>query len=122
MAEIRIRAYGTFLKGKNYASRTIYLEMTTLKSVNKLLVQERRITQAKRVHLAISRPQGSDTFCYTLQQVQTILIHGDQSARLQWLGDFIRLHAASGRRVGEAVSLRRSDIRRDERANFLRAN
>lgn len=109
-----IRAYGTHLKGRDYAARTIYLEMTTLKSVNKLLVQDQLIPHTLRIHLAISRPQGSDTYCYTRPQIQSILAHCDSLVGLTWLRDFVHLLAASGLRAGEAVSLRRSDVRRDE--------
>lgn len=109
-----IRAYGTYLKGQGYAARTIYLEMTTLKSVNKLLVQDQLIPATVRIHLAISRPQGSDTYCYTRQQVQSILAHCVSRGGLTWLRDFLHLLAASGLRAGEAVSLRRSDVLRDE--------
>lgn len=112
-----VRSYGAHLKKKGYAPRTVYLEMTTVKSVNKLLVLEKKLDGVYRINLPISRPQGSDTYCYSKEQVLVILKHCETHPKLLWLGRYLHVLAATGLRAEEAASLRVTDIKRDAVGN-----
>ena len=104
--------YGTYLQKKEYADRSLYLELTTLKSVQKLLILDRKLPEKLRIYLSLRRPQGSDTYCFTPLQVRTMIARC-KASKLDWLGHIIQLLACTGLRIGELATLRWSDIHYD---------
>ena len=107
-----LQAYGDHLRKKSYADRSLYLELTTLKSVQKHLILEKRLPESLRIHLPLRRPQGTDTYCYSVAQVRAMVAHAE-AAGLKWLAEIILFLACTGLRIGELASLRWTDIKHD---------
>jgi integrase len=102
--------YGADLKKKEYADRSIYLELILITSVVKWLVAKRLIPETCRFSLSLRKPQGSDTFCYTPEQVRAMVERCSQRPGLRWLGDIVLVLALTGLRISELLGLRRCDI------------
>jgi integrase len=105
-----LERYGTNLKRKKYADRSLYLELVLLKSVIKWLIGKRLISESCRFSLSLRKPQGSDTYCYSRQQVSALVDHCRRNPELQWLGDIILVLALTGLRISELLGLRGRDI------------
>ncbi len=102
--------YGRWLHSEGYAERTIYLELTVLKSVNKWLVEEGHLTEAERVKLELSKARGSDTYCYLQEQVCAMLKLCQSTAGLRWMYNVILALVYTGMRIAELSALRWSDV------------
>jgi integrase len=68
--------------------------------------------------MSMRRSHDSATYCYTPEQVASMIELCRADPELAWLGDLILAMATSGMRIGEMCSLRRSDI--DMEAGFIR--
>lgn len=109
-----LNRYGNHLQRNEYAPRTIYLELTTLKSVNKYLIESRRLNDEYRLKWRLFRPEGSDTYCWSVDEVQAIFHRCDQSPALAWLRPILATLALTGLRIGELATLRWDDIHADQ--------
>lgn len=128
-----LQAYGDHLRRKDYADRSLYLELTTLKSVQKHLILEKQLPESLRIYLPLRRPQGTDTYCYSVTQVRAMVSRAEATG-LKWLAEIILFLACTGLRIGELASLRWTDIKHnaagapafisltDERASGKRKN
>ena len=105
-----VERYGAHLKRKAYADRSIYLELILIKSVLKWLIGKRLVPESCRFTLKLRKPQGSDTYCYTPQQVRAMLDHCESRVELRWLGYIIMVLALTGLRISELLGLRARDI------------
>lgn len=103
-------AYGQWLQDEEYSERTIYLELSLVKSVNRWLIEEGHLDAAFRIKLPLRRPMGSDRYCYTRAQVRSMIEHCQADKRLHWLGAVITVLAHTGLRISELASLRPSNI------------
>lgn len=99
------------------AYRTIYLELTTLKGVNRWLIEEKLLPETCRLRIRLQKPQGTSTYCYTTGEVQAMLAHCRHHEDLLWLHDVILALSHTGMRIGELVALRWEDI--DLQSEFL---
>jgi integrase len=111
-------AYGTWLHREQYADRSIYLELTLIKSVILWLIAEKRLSAERRLLLEVSKPRGTDTYCYTPEQVAAMIRHCRQQHALHWLADVLVALVCSGLRIGELASLRATDL--DDRLTMIR--
>ncbi|HBN77819.1 MAG TPA: hypothetical protein DD473_18815 [Planctomycetaceae bacterium] len=102
--------YGHWLANLDYAYRSQYLELNLLVSVNKWLIEEELLPDSAKFRIALSKAQGSDTYCYTKEQVEAMVLHCRASNQLGWINNVIVGLATTGMRIGEFVSLRWSDI------------
>ena len=91
--------YGAWLAKKDYADRTIVLELNVICSVTKWLVEEEHLPPACRFLLKLSKPDGSTTFCYTKNQVSRMISFCYASSTLVWLGQVITVLATTGLRI-----------------------
>jgi len=108
--QAHVERYGADLKKRAYADRSIYLELTLIKSVMKWLISKRLIPESCSFSLKLRKPQGSDTYCYTPQQVRVMVGHCQRRHGLQWLGDIVLVLALTGLRISELLGLRGCDI------------
>lgn len=97
-------------RSRKQAYRTVYLELTTLKSVSKWLVEERLIPSDCLLRYSLAKPQGTDAYCYRAEEVAAMVSLCNSTPELAWLANLILLLAHTGMRIGEAVGLRWSDI------------
>ena len=101
--------YGNWL-AKRYADRTVYLELTLLKSVNQWLIENKKLPADARIKCRLSKPQGTDTYCYTGDEVAAMIKHFESNPLLGWLLNVIIALAHLGVRIGELAGLRWSDV------------
>lgn len=111
--ENAVLAYGRDLQAKDYAPRTLYLELTTIQSLLKLLIKQKRLSDEHRFELKLRRPQGSDTYCYTIVEVEAMIAHCQTRPELSWLAAVIQTLAMTGLRISELASLRWDDLKLD---------
>lgn len=96
-----------------YAPLTLYLELTTIKSVNKYMIQGKRLADSHRLSCPMSRPIGTDTHCYSLKEVQAMVSHCTDDLKLTWMSPVVQSLALTGMRIGELASLKWTDIKVD---------
>jgi integrase len=101
--------YGAWLDAEAYAYATEYLELTTLKQVLKVLVQKGRLPNSALFPYSLRKPTGTDTYCWSQEEVQAILQHC-VSLQMDWLHAILLTLAWTGMRIGELAVLRWSDI------------
>jgi integrase len=104
-----LERYGNWLS-KDYADRTVYLELTLLKSVNDWLVKHKLLPADCTLVYPLRKPQGSDTYCYSRREVSAMVAWCQASARLAWLAAVIIALAHTGLRISELAGLRWSDV------------
>ena len=109
--------YGHWLARKKYADRSIYLELMLVKSVQQWLIDEKLLPEFCRFRLPMRRPEGTDTYCYSRDEVKAMVEHCQANPNLHWLRDVIVTLACTGLRIGELVALRTSDV--DLNANSI---
>ncbi len=96
--------------GKKHAASTVCLELQTVKSLVKWLIEEKKLPADCEIKLRLRRPQDSDTYCYSSDEVSRMVKHCTISPHLKWLGHVILALAHLGVRISELVGLRWSDI------------
>jgi site-specific recombinase XerD len=104
-----LERYGNWLT-KKYAYRTVYFELTLLKSVNRWLIGEKRLPAGSRIECSLSKPQGTDTYCYSREEVTAMIKHCQAVPQLGWLAAVIVALAHLGVRISELAGLRWSDV------------
>ena len=102
--------YGHWLARKQYADRSIYLELMLVKSVHQWLIDEKHIPESCRFKLSMRRPEGTDTYCYSQKEVRTMVEHCEANSELAWLKHVIITLACTGLRISELAALRHSDV------------
>jgi integrase len=103
-------SYGAWLERKKYADRSIYLEVTLLKSVVLWLIAKGHLPASARLTAEVEKPKGSDTYCYTSEEVATMVTHCRSRPDLDWLAGVLIGLSCTGLRIGELASLRWSDL------------
>jgi integrase len=108
-SKARIEQYGNQLSRK-YADRTVFLELTLLKSVVNWLVANGHLPAGSDLNYPLRKPQGTDTYCYSPAEVSAMVAYCRTHAQLAWLANVIVALAHTGLRISELASLRWSDI------------
>jgi len=106
----QIEQYGRWLDEKKYASRSIYLEMTLIVSVVKWLIDQKLLDAQYRIQATLTKPSGTDTYCYSRQQMARMLEFCQTSESGRWIRPILVALATSGMRIGELIALRWTDI------------
>jgi integrase len=102
--------YGKFLDDEEYAQRTLYLELTTIKQTINWLIKQKLLPAVCACAMKLRKPNGTSTYCYTPEEVAAIVEHCRSREQLSWLADVIFTLAHTGCRIGELVPLTWSDI------------
>jgi integrase len=105
----KIEKYGNWMS-KSYADRTIYFELTLLKSVVRWLIDNGYLPADCAVKYPLRRPQGTDTYCFSPIEVTAMIDHCKDNPKLVWLANVILALAHTGLRIGELAGLRWSDL------------
>ena len=101
--------YAAWLDDESYAYATEYLELTTLKQILKYLVSIERLPASALFPYPMRKPTGTDTYCWTPQEVAAILKQCE-TPELAWLRSLTLTLAYTGMRISELAQLRWSDI------------
>lgn len=110
--------YGNHLHRADYADRSVYFEVTLIKSVVKWLIEEGLLPQTARFSLRVHRPDGTSRYCFSREEVRKMLEHCRGTPSLTWMVTVIEILIHTGLRIGELAQLRRTDI--DLTANTIR--
>jgi site-specific recombinase XerD len=106
-----VRAYGKHLEEADYAYATQFIELATLNQVVKFLTTEAKlIPPGVYVPVKLKKPDAVTRYCYTPDQVGTIVHWCSQGGGPRWLGPVLIALATTGMRIEELASLRWSDI------------
>lgn len=108
--ERTLQQYATYLESLDYAWRTIYLEINTIKQIVNWLIQQKILNQEQKIQLSLERAKGTSTYCWRPEEVSAILTHCQQDELLGWLHVVVKSLACTGLRIGELISLRWSDL------------
>jgi integrase len=111
-----LEKYGNWVS-RNFAYRTSYFELTLLKSVNGWLIENKKLPADAKIVYPLSKPQGTDTYCYTREEVAAMVKHCQAKLNLGWLAIVIVALAHLGVRIGELAGLRWTDM--DLQANMV---
>ena len=115
--KLALERYGNRLS-KSSADRTVFLELTLLKSVTKWLIGEKLLPRGAELEYPLRKPQGTDTHCYSRAEVAAMVEHCQRSPKSIWLAQVIQALAMTGMRIGELAALRWSDV--DLARGFIR--
>ena len=88
----------------------MYLELTLLKSVNQWLIENGKLPAEAKITYSLSKPVGTDTYCYSRSEVGAMIKHCESTSGLEWLAHVIIALAHLGVRIGELAGLRWSDV------------
>jgi integrase len=113
-----VAKYGTQLTKDKYAYRTVYLELTLLKSAQGWLMEQGKLPPSCRFSLPLCKPEGTDTYCYLRAEVAAMVEHCRRVPALQWLANVIVALACTGLRISELAALRWSDL--DQKWRMIR--
>ena len=80
-----LERYGNWLSRKRRSHRTVYFELTLLKSVNGWLIENKKLPADAKIVYPLSKPQGTDTYCYTREEVAAMVKHCQANPKLGWL-------------------------------------
>ncbi|WP_291166498.1 site-specific integrase [Gimesia sp.] len=109
-----LKRYAAYLESKDYAFRTIYLEVNTIKQIINWLIKEELLPNGKAIDLSLPKAQGTSTYCWKQTEVAVMVKYCRKNKALNWLGDIIICLACTGLRISELASLRWSDIDLEE--------
>lgn len=103
-------SYASHLDGRGYGYRTQYLEITTLKQAVIWFVKRRLLPAGCRIELPLAKADGTDTYCWKVEEVRAMLQHCYGRPDLGWLADIVLALATTGLRISELCSLKWSDL------------
>jgi integrase len=112
-----VEAFGMAM-ARSSADRTIYFAVTHIKTVVIWLINQKKLAAEYRIDLPLVKPDGTDTYCYTIEQMTTMVFFCRADPKLRWLADVIVGLACTGLRISEFASLRWTDA--DLQAEVIR--
>ena len=113
-----LEAYAAHLDDEGYAYATEYLELTTLKQAVKWFVESDLLPAQCLIKLPVSKPHGTTTYCYRVEEFVAMVEHCKANPELVWLHDVIVGLGCTGLRIRELAALRWTDI--DFENNLIR--
>jgi integrase len=115
-----LERYGRWLDDEDYAGRSQGLELTTIKQAVKWMVREGMLPATCLLSTKVRKIRGTDTHCYSPEEVRAIIAYCRGRDELQWLADVATALARTGLRIGELVDLRWANVDLDRAALHLR--
>lgn len=112
--------YAAWLDGEGYAYRTEYLELTTIKQAMNYLIDIKLVPADCDIKMSLSKPKGTDTYCWYAEEVQAIVDRCRDQGELHWLADIVIALACTGMRISELASLVWSDVNHEANVITLR--
>lgn len=113
-----LEAYAAYLDDEGYAYATEYLELTTLKQAVKWFVESDHLPAQCLIKLPVSKPHGTTTYCYRVEEFVAMVELCKANPELVWLHDVIVGLGCTGLRISELAALRWTDI--DFENNLIR--
>ena len=114
-----LQQYAGHLDKLKKSYNTQYLELTTLKQINKWLIGEGYLAESCRIVLKLPRDKQSTTDCWQITEFQAIVGHCRSVQSLHWLGDVCTTLGLTGMRISELAQLRWNDLDFEKRVIAL---
>tara|TARA_R110002073_G_scaffold8761_8_gene46915 strand:+ start:7040 stop:8305 length:1266 start_codon:yes stop_codon:yes gene_type:complete len=114
VTERTLSEYAKHLDAEGYARKTIYGELNLLKTAFKWLCTEGHIDR-NPLKLKLRKAECERAYCYTSEEVNSMLKLCKEREELSWLHAVITALACTGLRISELASLKWSDIRFSDR-------
>ncbi len=105
-----LEQYAAQLEKDGYSYNTQYLELTTLKQINKWLIGEGHLPESCRIVLKLPRDKESTTYCWAIEEFQAIVAYCQQNPELNWLAEILLTLGLTGMRISELAQLRWSNL------------
>ncbi len=105
-----LEKYAKHLEKEEYAYRTIYLELNTIKQIVKWLIREGHLKGKTPIDLPVEKADGTPTYCWRAEEVEAMVEWCANHPELAWLGHIIIALACTGLRISELASLRWTDL------------
>ena len=83
-------------------------------------MDEKYLPREASFRFRLSKPDGSDTYCYAQREVLAMLNLCSSECGLAWLANIIRVLCCTGLRISELAGLRWTDI--DVNGNVIQLN
>lgn len=96
-----------------------FSELTVLKVVSNFLIESGRLPEQCRIRLRLSKPRGTNRYCFKREEVQAMIEHCMANPSLHWIRAIIVGLACTGLRISELLGLRWSDIDVDSQTILL---
>jgi integrase len=105
-----LEKYAKHLEALEYAYRTLYLELNTIKQIAKWLIRQGHLAGKSPIDLPVAKADGTPTYCWRAEEVEAIVEWCTKRPELVWLGHVIIALACTGLRISELASLRWTDL------------
>lgn len=105
-----LNRYASFLEKQGYAQKTLLNELTTMKQCVRWLIEEGHLVGCDPIKLKLRKVESQRAYCYRPAEVQAILQHCRDVAKLGWVGDVVTGLACTGMRIDELANLKWSDV------------
>ncbi|MBD3674539.1 MAG: site-specific integrase [Planctomycetaceae bacterium] len=112
-------SYAAWLDGEGYAYATEYLELNTIKTIMKFLVEYEHLPPQCLFKYPLVKPDETDTYCYKPGEVTAMLQHCEER-EMNWLYRILLTLACTGLRIGELAQLSWSNIDLENQRIMLR--
>ena len=105
-----IDQYLSHLEDQGYAPATLYLEGTTIKQIINCLIRKKYLPAECKISLELEKTQGTDTYCWRLEEVIALREFTLAKQELRWLYNVVTTLSFTGLRISELIALRWGDI------------
>ena len=105
-----LTSYADWLLEGEYEYATVFLELTTIKQVVNYFIREEMLPIECKIHMPLRKPSGTNTFCYTKEQLTAMADRCSSRSGLAWLHAIIAGLSFTGMRISELTGLRPSDV------------
>ncbi|WP_254510285.1 tyrosine-type recombinase/integrase [Anatilimnocola floriformis] len=109
-----LTSYADWLLEGEYEYATVFLELTTIKQVFNYFIREELLPVECKIHMPLRKPSGTNTFCYTKEQLTAMADRCSSRSGLAWLRAIICGLSFTGMRISELTGLRPSDVDLDK--------
>ena len=105
-----LNRYAAYLGKKDYAEKTLFHELTTLKQCVRWLIDAGHLVGCEPVKLKLRKAESQRAYCYKRVEVKAILQRCREVPVLGWIGDAATGLACSGMRIEELANLKWADV------------
>lgn len=108
----QLESYSEWLVSENYAYRTEFLELTTIKQAFNFWTDPEvaYLPIDRRIRMPLTKPSGTDTHCWRPEEVRAIVDYCRRESSLNWFADVFVGLVCTGLRISELAQLRWSDV------------
>ncbi|WP_254509344.1 tyrosine-type recombinase/integrase [Anatilimnocola floriformis] len=105
-----LNRYAAHLESRDYKTKTLRNELTTLGQAIRWLVEEEHLTGYEPPKLKLKKVESERAYCYEPAEVSAMVAHCRERSDLDWMASVITGLACTGLRISELAALRWSDI------------